>query len=362
MSRYFYPSATDALSAKRMFLREHGYKISHCFKNTWGSGYVLFDSKADVNSWYKEHTGEPFYKDEYEPGTIFTKSDALREIEQSYGGQIDEVLHYRNPSMPILAIGLTSSFGNQIFLQFVKSSDEKDITYRFYIHYDAFILDATDGIPNRTLREQIVSIIYKVFYNSRFKKRIEGSNQELARREADRKAADAERNRIEQGRLLEQKRKAEEELKKQRERQEAIVRERKYQEALAHYNADLAKYQSELKIYNEAMALKKRFTYGGQFPNGAWFICFMMFLVLIFLSFFMTMLENIIPHGMIVVLDIALLIGGYRLIFKKLKPYLAEEHFDEERFHNWVRENPNSPLIKYVRNSWTPSKPIRPTR
>lgn len=89
MGRYYYPSATDALSAKKMFLREHGYKIPHCFQNTWGTGYVLFDSKADVNNWYKEHTGEAFYKEEYEPGTIFTKNDALREIEQSYGSQIN---------------------------------------------------------------------------------------------------------------------------------------------------------------------------------------------------------------------------------------------------------------------------------
>lgn len=362
MSRYYYPSAPDALSAKKMFLREHGYKITHCFQNTWGTGYVLFDSKADVNSWYKEHTGDPFYKEEYEPGTIFTKNDAQQEIELSYGGQIDEVLRYRNSSMPILAVGLPSSFGNQMFLQFVKSSDEKDIAYRFYLHYDTFILDATYSIPNGTLREQIVSIIYKVFYNSRFKKRIEGSNQELARREAERKAAKAERERIEREKLLEQKRKKDEELRKQRERQEAIAHERKYQEALVLYNSELIKYRSEMKIYNEAMVLKKRFSYGGQFPNGAWLVCFILFLTLIFCSFFLTMLENTVPHGMIVLFDIVLLVGGYRLIFKKLKPYLAEEHFDENGFQQWERQNTNSPLIKYVRNNWPPSKPIRPTR
>lgn len=76
----------------------------------------------------------------------------------------------------------------------------------------------------------------------------------------------------------------------------------------------------------------------------------------------MTMLENAVPHGMIVLLDIALLVGGYRIIFKKLKPYLAEEHFDEDGFQQWERQNTNSPLIKYVRNNWSPSKPIRPTR
>lgn len=45
MGIYFYPSASDALSAKKMFLREHGYKNPHCSQNTWGTGYVLFDSK-----------------------------------------------------------------------------------------------------------------------------------------------------------------------------------------------------------------------------------------------------------------------------------------------------------------------------
>lgn len=96
MARYFYPSATDALSAKKMFLREHRYRINHCFQNTWGTGYVLFDSKADVNAWYKEHTGRYFYTDEYEPGTIFTKEDAYKEIERTYGREIDTALSGRN--------------------------------------------------------------------------------------------------------------------------------------------------------------------------------------------------------------------------------------------------------------------------
>lgn len=362
MSRYFYPSAPDALSAKKIFLREHGYKIPHCFKNTWGIGYVLFDSKADVNSWYKEHTGESFYKDEYEPGTIFTKNDALREIEQSYGSQIDEVLQYRNPSMSILAMGLPSVFGNRMYLQFVESSEEKDIEQKFYIHYDAFILDASSNISNGTLRDYVVSIIYKTFYNSHFKKRIEGSNQEIAQREAERKTAIAERERIERERKQEQQRRDEETRIKQRERQEAFERDRRYQEALVKYNASVVKYEIEMKIYNEAMSIKRRYTYGGQFPNGAWLICFGLFLVLILFSMSLMMLEDLIPNRLIILLDIVLLVGGYRLIFKRLKPYLAEEHFDENRFRQWANRNPNSPLIKYVRNSWPPSKPIRPTR
>lgn len=54
MARYYYPDANDVLSAKIQFLKEHHYKINHCFKNTWGKGYVLFDTKAEVNEWYKD--------------------------------------------------------------------------------------------------------------------------------------------------------------------------------------------------------------------------------------------------------------------------------------------------------------------
>jgi len=127
MGRYFYPTATDALSAKKMFLREHGYRIGHCFQNTWGTGYVLFDSKSDVNAWYKEHTGRYFYTDEYEPGTIFTKEDAYNEIEQTYGSEIDAALSRRDKSLPILALGLPSAFSNKIIIKFAKSSEEQDI-------------------------------------------------------------------------------------------------------------------------------------------------------------------------------------------------------------------------------------------
>ena len=34
MGRYYYPDAKDALSAKIKFLKEHHYKINHCFQNT----------------------------------------------------------------------------------------------------------------------------------------------------------------------------------------------------------------------------------------------------------------------------------------------------------------------------------------
>ena len=95
MARYYYPNANDALSAKIQFLKEHHYKINHCFKNTWGKGYVLFDTKAEVNEWYKEHTGHYFYTEEYEPGTTFTESDAIKEIESRYGDLIDKIVHRR---------------------------------------------------------------------------------------------------------------------------------------------------------------------------------------------------------------------------------------------------------------------------
>lgn len=220
MGRYFYPSASDALSAKKQFLREHGYKIPHCFKNSWGSGYVLFDSKSDVNSWYKEHTGEFFYKEEYESGTIFTKQDAYREIDRSYGEQIETVIRLRDFSFPKLALGLPSIYGNRMFLKFVLSSNESDIERKFYIHYDAFIIDASRSVSTSSLRDQIKAIIYKHFYDSYFKKRIEGSAQELERRESAQRAAMAERDRIEKERKREQQRLEQERIRKQRELQE----------------------------------------------------------------------------------------------------------------------------------------------
>ena len=58
--KYYYPYAPDALSAKIHFLKEHHYDARHCFKNDWGTGYVIFDTKEEVNLWYKEHTGRYF--------------------------------------------------------------------------------------------------------------------------------------------------------------------------------------------------------------------------------------------------------------------------------------------------------------
>ena len=86
MGRYYYPNENDALSAKIQFLREHHYMINHCFRNTWGTGFVLFDTKDDVNEWYKEKTGHSFYTEVYEKGTKFTEADANNEIENRYGG------------------------------------------------------------------------------------------------------------------------------------------------------------------------------------------------------------------------------------------------------------------------------------
>ena len=101
MGRYYYPNENDALSAKIHFLREHHYKIKHCFRNTWGTGFVLFDTKEDVNEWYKEHTGHPFYTEVYEKGAKFTETEAISEIENSYGGLIDIVLSNRAMSLPV---------------------------------------------------------------------------------------------------------------------------------------------------------------------------------------------------------------------------------------------------------------------
>lgn len=176
MGRYYYPNENDALSAKIQFLREHHYKINHCFRNTWGTGFVLFDTKEDVNEWYKEHTGHPFYADVYEKGTKFTETDAITEIENSYGSLIDRALSSREMTLPVLAIGLpsTSAFGNRILLKFTKSTDENDIESRFYIHYNAICWDVS-SLSNTYIRKALIKLLYNHFYEHRFKQRIEGS-------------------------------------------------------------------------------------------------------------------------------------------------------------------------------------------
>ena len=42
--------------------------MGKCFMNDGGKGYVLFDTRDDVNEWYKEVYGRVFYKDERENG------------------------------------------------------------------------------------------------------------------------------------------------------------------------------------------------------------------------------------------------------------------------------------------------------
>ena len=174
--RYYYPYAPDALSAKKQFLKEHHYYAKHCFKNDWGTGYVLFDTKEDANLWYKEHTGSYFYTAEYEPGTIFTENDAIKEIENWYGKLIDETFSSRDYTLPILAIGVPSpsAFGGRLFLKFSKSVEEKDIERRFYTHYIPVCLKVLN-ISNMELRAKLIQLLYEHFYNDRLKKRIEGS-------------------------------------------------------------------------------------------------------------------------------------------------------------------------------------------
>lgn len=176
MGRYYYPNAPDALTAKKQFLKEHHYYAKHCFQNTWGTGYVIFDSKEEVNLWHKEHAGTYFYTEEYELGTIFTENNAIREIEDWYGDLIDRTLSSRDYELPILAIGLppSTSFGNRLFLKFSKSVEEKDIERRFYVHYFPVCLKVLN-VTNVELRSKIIHLLYDHFYESRFKKRIEGS-------------------------------------------------------------------------------------------------------------------------------------------------------------------------------------------
>ena len=71
--RYFYPDAHDALSAKTQFLKEYHRYAKHCFQNTWGKGYVIFDTKEDVNLWFKEHTGGFFTERNMSQGQFLQK-------------------------------------------------------------------------------------------------------------------------------------------------------------------------------------------------------------------------------------------------------------------------------------------------
>ena len=176
--RNYYPDAPNAWVAKSKFFKEHHCYAKHCFQNTWGTGYIIFDSKEDVNLWWKEHTGRYFYDAEYEQGTSFTESDAMNEIEDSYGKLIDEVLSSRDFSLSILAIGLPSSraFGNRLFLKFCKSTEEEDITWRFYVHYYPICLNVLCS-SNIEIRKKVIRILFNYFYLDRFKKRIEGSKK-----------------------------------------------------------------------------------------------------------------------------------------------------------------------------------------
>ena len=170
MGRYFYPEAHDALSAKKQFLRDYHYFIDHCYKNTFGKGYVLFDTKDDINKWWKENTGYVLYKDDVKQ--TYTRSEAFTLVRQRYGNSIDEILASRDHSLPFLAVGLppTTAFGNRLFLKFVSSSNEEDIERRFYIHYNARIF-SIDGMSNDNIREKLVEFLYNYFAKEKFFKR-----------------------------------------------------------------------------------------------------------------------------------------------------------------------------------------------
>lgn len=169
---YYYPDAPDALSAKKQFLREHHYYAKHCFKNTWGKGYVIFDTNDDINEWYIKNTGKPYSRAINEIGRTYTKQDALQEIESRYGKYIDSILAGRDYVLPILAVGLCKDtlFGSPIFLRFAKSSLEEDIERRFYIHYYKAGCFEIAQYSNLKLREILINTLYHHFYEHYFKK------------------------------------------------------------------------------------------------------------------------------------------------------------------------------------------------
>lgn len=172
---YRYPNATCALDAKKQFYNQYGYYAKHCFKNIQEPGFIIFDTKKDLNMWYKEHTGHYFYDDEPEPGVKFTKEDAIKEIKNRYELVIDKVLRDRDYSKPILAIGFQNAFGNRMYYNFVISTNDSDIEYRFSIHYQPYFI-RVENLSNEQIKEKTIDLIYKFYYKSRFAKRIEASN------------------------------------------------------------------------------------------------------------------------------------------------------------------------------------------
>ncbi len=76
----------------------------------------------------------------------------------------------------MLALGFPSSsaFGNRMLLKFAKSTNENDIAWRFYIHYNARCWDVS-SVSNSSIRKALIKLLYNHFYEHRFKQRIEGS-------------------------------------------------------------------------------------------------------------------------------------------------------------------------------------------
>lgn len=131
---------------------------------------------------YSFYNHDYYYKNrefEYIPGTIYTKEDAIMEIERVFGKYIDEVLTRRDISLPILAIGLDSfNFSAQnSLICFAKSHEEDDITWRFYTHYEASWAKVSPNNTNEEIRTFLIDYIFRFFYKKRFKNRIEGSRK-----------------------------------------------------------------------------------------------------------------------------------------------------------------------------------------
>lgn len=241
MSTYRFPSASTALEAKKAFLRKYHRTANHCFRDHNG-GYIIFDTVEEVNRWHKKEYGTYFYKEEYEPGTIFTKADAQKEIDEWYKQDIDTTLNNRDFSRPILAIGLNRVFSNRMLLSFIRSTEEDDLPYRFRLHYDATYLWNVSDDSNDDIREKLNNLLYRYYYDARFKKRIEGAKIELEKREAERKKQEAEARQ----RREETERKKQEAL--QRLRQEA--EEQRKKEEAERKRQEEAALLSEKKMHN----------------------------------------------------------------------------------------------------------------
>ena len=91
-------------------------------------------------------------------------NNLVKKIEYEYGAQLNEVLSKRDYSLPYLAIGLDNptAFGNNAVIKFCKSTKDKDVEWRFSIHYIPYFIKV-NGLSNNEVRQEVIKIMARHF-------------------------------------------------------------------------------------------------------------------------------------------------------------------------------------------------------